>query len=141
MSLPSVTADHVVRAKRMIGCGLDVEEVSQWLANHDADKAELERLRTWGGLMELLDAHYPPDVAGGSSGDPGPRIVVLTREIERLQNSEEAAWGLIANAWDGDWNLAGEASGWKKAAGRWRDKYHKHLPQSTAERELDRGET
>ena len=37
----------------------------------------------------------------------------------------ESAWGLIANAYGGDWDLASEASGWKKAAERWRDEYHK----------------
>lgn len=36
---------------------------------------------------------------------------------------KEEAWGLIANAYGGDWELASEASGWKKAAERWRDKY------------------
>ncbi len=64
----------------------------------------------------------------------------IKAQIEQLQHSEETAWGLIANAWDGDWNLAGEASGWKKAAEKWRDEYHKRLPQSIikeAERELD----
>ncbi len=43
--LAKVTDDHVIRASRMIGCGLDVDQVSQWLATHDADKAEVERLR------------------------------------------------------------------------------------------------
>ena len=43
--LANVTDDHIARAGRMIGCGLDVEQVSQWLATHDTDKAEIERLR------------------------------------------------------------------------------------------------
>lgn len=42
--LAKVTDDHIERARRMIGC-LDVEQVSQWLATHEADKAELCRLR------------------------------------------------------------------------------------------------
>ena len=45
MSLPEVTSNHIARAKTMIDCGLDVEQVSQWLATHEADKAELKRLR------------------------------------------------------------------------------------------------
>jgi hypothetical protein len=43
--------------------------------------AELERARSWDGLMETLDEHYPPEVVDGSSGDPGARIVVLTRAL------------------------------------------------------------
>lgn len=45
-------------------------------------RAELERLHTWAGLMSLLDEHYPADVMTGESGDPGPRIVALVRELE-----------------------------------------------------------
>lgn len=44
--------------------------------------------------------------------------------MEQLEDSEELAWGLIANAYGGDWDLASEASGWKAAAERWRDAYH-----------------
>ena len=51
---------------------------------------EVERLQTWAGLMEALDRLYPPDVVDGSSGDPGPRIVVLCREVERLQAQAQA---------------------------------------------------
>ena len=39
----------------------------------------------------------------------------------------ESAWGLIANAYGGDWDLASEASGWKDAAERWRDQYFKTI--------------
>jgi len=49
-------------------------------------------------------------------------------EIVRLQDSEHAAWGIIANAYGGNWDLASKASGWKAAAERWRDDYHKHMP-------------
>ena len=55
------------------------------------------------------------------------------REIERLQESEELAWGLIANAYGGDWNLASEASGWKAAAECWRDAYLATLPSPSSE--------
>lgn len=41
------------------------------------------------------------------------------REIKRLEESEELAWGLIANAYGGDWDLAPTV--WKAAAERWRD--------------------
>ena len=59
------------------------------------------------------------------------------REIERLRESEELAWGLIANAYGGDWELASEASGWKIAAERWRDAYHATLPSSLSEDDND----
>ena len=42
----------------------------------------------------------------------------------------ETAWGIIANAYGGDWGKASEASGWKKAAERWRDRYHKELSKA-----------
>jgi hypothetical protein len=38
----------------------------------------------------------------------------------------EAAWGLIANANEGDWDKA--HPDWKAAAERWRDAYHASLP-------------
>lgn len=45
--------------------------------------------------------------------------VLLTERNDLL----ESAWGIIANAYGGDWNLASETSGWKKAAEKWREKY------------------
>ena len=38
----------------------------------------------------------------------------------------EAAWGIIANAYGGDWELATHPD-WKPAAERWRDNYHEIL--------------
>lgn len=49
----------------------------------------------------------------------------------------ESAWGLIANAWNGNW--ADSDSPWVEAAERWRDEYHKRLaglPLSCATPEL-----
>jgi hypothetical protein len=37
----------------------------------------------------------------------------------------EAAWGIIANAWFGNWAEASPE--WREAAARWRDAYHRHL--------------
>ena len=37
----------------------------------------------------------------------------------------EAAWGLIANAWEGDWDNAPDM--WREAAERWRKAYHDWL--------------
>jgi len=40
----------------------------------------------------------------------------------------EAAWGLIANAWGGNWDDADPE--WRAAAIRWRDAYHESLEAS-----------
>ena len=40
------------------------------------------------------------------------------------------AWGIIANAYGGDWDLASDASGWKKAAEKWEDEYFRAMPPS-----------
>ena len=45
----------------------------------------------------------------------------------------EAAWGIIANAYGGAWELAG--SDWRKAAERWRDEYHAHLCHAEQEKQ------
>jgi hypothetical protein len=54
--------------------------------------AEVERLHAWDGLMSLVDEHYPTDIFPHFAGvpdnpdrDPGPRILSLLREIERLR--------------------------------------------------------
>ena len=44
MGMPEVTPDHITRARRMIGVGLDEEQVSQWLANDDALKDKIKKL-------------------------------------------------------------------------------------------------
>lgn len=51
--------------------------------------AELERLHSWDGLMELLDEHWPEDIfptmPDTDRRDPGPRIVSLLRMVDRLR--------------------------------------------------------
>lgn len=53
-------------------------------------RAELDRLHTWGGLMSLLDEHWPeglvPTGPDDDSRDPGPRIVSLLRWVARLRS-------------------------------------------------------
>jgi hypothetical protein len=50
-------------------------------------RAERGRIHSWAGLMTLLNEHYPEDVfvGDGRSGDPGPVIVALLRENDRLR--------------------------------------------------------
>lgn len=40
---------------------------------------------SWAELMRTIAEHYPPDVFAGSGGDPGPQIVALAREVDRLR--------------------------------------------------------
>jgi len=68
-------------------------------------------------------------------------IEELQKENESLWDEIEWAWTIIANAYGGDWDLASEASGWKSAAERWRDKYHtllgKYKPVREEETEIE----
>lgn len=43
----------------------------------------------------------------------------LTQQEQQLFAGLELAWGVIANAYGGDWNSAPEV--WRRAAIRWRD--------------------
>lgn len=68
----------------------------------------------------------------------------LIRERDELRLSLELAWGLIANAYGGDWDLA--PSEWKEAATRWRDEHwHPALKNLSPEQDdpspEQRGET
>lgn len=63
---------------------------------------EVARLHTWKGLLWILNEHYPADVFDGSSGDPGPTIVALTREVERHRREI-----LAAGNSDFDWSVLG----------------------------------
>jgi hypothetical protein len=47
--------------------------------------------------------------------------VQADKEIRKLQRGLEMAWGIIANAYGGNWDLSSPASGWKKSAERWRN--------------------
>lgn len=50
----------------------------------------------------------------------------------------ESAWGLIANAWGGNWDEAPPE--WKEAAERWRDRvWHPSLGDPDPMRDKDRG--
>lgn len=61
-----------------------------WQDRARTAEAELERLRTWDGLMSLLDEHWPVDVFRADpledDADPGPRVVALLRWVQQLRD-------------------------------------------------------
>ena len=58
-------------------------------AEAERAEAELSRLHSWAGLMELLDEHWPesfiPTAPDDPTRDSGPRIVSLLRWVEGLR--------------------------------------------------------
>lgn len=70
-------------------------------ADRDRLAAELAELRTWRGLMSLLDELWPADAFDGSSNDPGARIVVLMRQVDLLRGALAAVLGTLAVVRDG----------------------------------------
>jgi len=56
------------------------------------------------GMLTTLAPHLEID-----SQDPIGMAKVIEKEFIRLRESEEAAWGIIANAHGGDWNSASKA--------------------------------
>lgn len=109
--LAPVTQDQIRRAARMIGVGLDHEAITQWLATHSADKAEIERLRQslssqthqtqitaqqkHDAVLEQINRHGGlPEAIGEPQGHPIEQIVgtVLAcrdAENERLEDENE----------------------------------------------------
>jgi hypothetical protein len=47
----------------------------------------------------------------------------------------EAAWGIIANSYGGDWDKA--TPDWREAAERWRDAYYETLPSGDGSKLAD----
>ena len=84
------------------------------------------------GSVGFCDVERAIDMVVGIEND----IPSEQPEYESIQDLLEMAWVIIANAYGGDWDLASEASGWKRAAERWRDVYHKTLSTPAAEDSL-----
>ena len=57
------------------------------------------------------------------------KTLVVSSDEDEKNELLEMAWGLIANAYSGDWDKA--TNGWKPAAMRWRDRWFKLLPNHT----------
>ena len=77
-------------------------------------------------------------------------ILELSRRLDALERKPEpdidmftaleAAWGLIANAYDGDWTKAPQR--WREAAERWRDEqWHKAIGATPEKPEPEKGES
>ncbi len=87
-----ITPDHIERAKRMIGCGLDVEQVSQWLADHDADKADNTQLReALSFTTNAIDPEQSDETADWELTDIRwrKRLGEMHAELKRLQRIKE----------------------------------------------------
>jgi hypothetical protein len=83
------------------------EEFDRWkarlLADHDAAlRAELDRLHSWAGLLELLDEHWPEDIFPTLEDDeersPGPRLVSLVRWVAKSEAALTTARATIDEA-------------------------------------------
>lgn len=100
-----------------------------------------ERLYTLREVQELV--HLGAGVGSGAVMRQAPDVVMPSEEIiEGCQNVLddyhqrnpspfdmcETAWGIIANAWGGNWDEASPE--WREAAERWRDTYHALLDRS-----------
>ena len=68
-----------------------------------------------GGVPNGVAHEYEPDEPQDTPREPA-------NEAEHLL---EMAWGIIANAGEGNWDR--EHPHWKDAATRWRDQYHRYL--------------
>ena len=53
---------------------------------------------------------------------------VFARRVNGYIDMLEAAWGIIANAGNGNW--ANERDDWQEAAARWRERYHDLLSRA-----------
>ena len=71
--------------------------------------------RTWHGLIDILDEHYPPDIFVGSTRDQGPRIVALTRAVERAEREADRLRDGIRDLWE---TWMSENHTWVEVAGK-----------------------
>ena len=83
MGILRAEVDSRDRSIAELSSGVDSRDatIAELGASNARLTAEVERLKTWPGLMSTLAEHYPPASFDGTSGDPGTQIVVLTREL------------------------------------------------------------
>ncbi len=89
--------------------------------------SELSQLQEAIGLATT----FGPPTMVMDADDPMGMMHEIAAFVGQRQLSEELAWGLIANAYGGDWTLASPE--WREAAERWRDNYHASLRVLTSE--------
>jgi hypothetical protein len=76
---------------------------------------------------EAMEGIYAPEILRrfkGAQSDLTDLRALLDKvraEVRKTDDAIDEAWGIIANAYDGDWSKAPMM--WKSAAERWRDKY------------------
>lgn len=74
------------RGENPLGEMLRVQEIER---QRDRARAEVERLHSWAGLIELLDEHWPEDIFPTLPDDKGralgPRLVSLIRMNDQLR--------------------------------------------------------
>lgn len=67
-------------------------------------EAELDRLHSWAGLMELLDEHWPesifPTLPDSTERDAGPRIISLIRRVDAAEARIKAVRDVLDAAGD-----------------------------------------
>ena len=65
--------------------GLHMRPVASWVQWGDADQEYVTK--DWHGLRAILADVYPGDVFTGASGDVGPRLIALLREIDAVEST------------------------------------------------------
>lgn len=124
-------------------------------AGADALVREIGRLRGALSLVENADfegeaeaiarvtlASTPPEIARlfpfapAGADTPGENTAERAGgATDRVTDLEELAWGLIANANEGNWDAA--RPDWKAAAIRWREAYHAKLRAAPADQRIE----
>ena len=94
-------------------------------------------------IQQLRERYLALETVPVCGGD----LVLILDALERKPEPDidmftalEAAWGLIANAYDGDWTKAPQR--WREAAERWRDEqWHKAIGATPEKPEPEKGES
>ena len=96
---------------------LQVRSLIERIARLEQDSAELRQANTaanhlYSETCDQLEAAHN-------------RVKCAEQDAARLLHLAEAAWGVIANAGNGDWTR--ETEEWRAAAATWREMYHEQL--------------
>jgi hypothetical protein len=118
--IPPPTATALAEHDRKLRSQVLGEVVDWFERNHEPEPAELVRqLRR---IHELRTGPIPTTFETEHAEKwLAEHDKALTDRIAKLMDGMELAWGVIANAGGGDWDL--ERPEWKEAAIRWRDEH------------------